>query len=126
MAQSGSWCRVDSCGVHQNIKDISPNAKFCHSTETEEPWRALEHLRTLCRISSSQRVHTLIYEASQILLKDPSHDIPAEVYFSRTPTETCGTSSSEAKIETIPVVVPPFVSSDTKLEEKMPATSDTP
>ena len=39
--------------------------------------RKLEHSQTLCNIRSSQRVHTLIFEVSQILLKDPSHDISA-------------------------------------------------
>ena len=33
MAQSGSWCKVDSCDVHLNICDISLNEKVCHSTE---------------------------------------------------------------------------------------------
>ena len=37
-----------------------------------------------------------------------------------------GTSSSGANTETIPVVEPPIVSSDTKMEEPMPVTSDTP
>ena len=37
-----------------------------------------------------------------------------------------GTSSSGANIETILVVEPPIVSSDTKMEEPMPVTSDTP
>ena len=44
----------------------------------------------------------------------------------RTLTETSGTSSSEAKTETIPVVEPPIGSSDTKLEDPIPVTSDTP
>ena len=46
--------------------------------------------------------------------------------FLRTPTEVSGTSSSGANTETIPVVEPPIVSSDTKMEEPMPVTSDTP
>ena len=69
MAQSGSWCKVDSCGVHRNTCEISPNAKVCHSVETKEPRRELEHSQT-----SSQRVRP-------ILLKDPSHDISAEDFF---------------------------------------------
>ena len=36
-----------------------------------------------------------------------------------------GTSSSGANTETIPVVEPPIVSSDTTMEEPMPVTSDT-
>ena len=33
MTQSGSWCKVDSCGAHLNICDFSLNAKVCHSIE---------------------------------------------------------------------------------------------
>ena len=50
-----------------------------------------------------------------------SHSDPPE-----SPTGTSGTSSSEAKTETIPVDEPPIVSRDTKLEDPMPVTSDTP
>ena len=46
--------------------------------------------------------------------------------FLRTPTETSGTSSSGANTETILVVELPIVSSDTKMEEPMPVTPDTP
>ena len=40
--------------------------------------------------------------------------------------ETSGTSSSEAKAETIPVDESPIDSSDTKLKDPIPVTSDTP
>ena len=42
MAQSGSWCKVDSCDVHRNICDISLNEKVCHSIEKKESKKKLE------------------------------------------------------------------------------------
>ena len=47
------------------------------STETET-WRKLERSQTLHRTSNSRRVHTLIFEASPILLMGQSRDISVE------------------------------------------------
>ena len=126
MAQFGSWCVVDSCGVHLNICDIFLNERVCHSIETKKSKSDLEHSQTLYRIASSLREHTLIFEVSVILLMGQSRDISVVFFFLRTPMETSGTSSSEAKAETIPVDESPIDSSDTKLEDPMPVKSDTP
>ena len=80
-------CMVRSCdssgsGKGPKHEEAHANAKVYHSTETKKPRRELEHLQTFCRISSSQTVHTLIFEVNPILLKDPSRDISAEEFFS--------------------------------------------
>ena len=80
-AQSGSWCKVDSCDVHRNTCDISLNEKVCHSIEKKESMKKLEHSQTLYRISSSQREHTLIFEVNPTLLKGQSRDISVVEFF---------------------------------------------
>ena len=91
MAQSGSWCRVDFCDVHLNTCDITANVKVCRSTETKETRTKLE--RSLTR---SQHDPPDVSE--------PRH--PSENFFVRTPTEMPGSSSSEMRTETKPVVEP--------------------
>ena len=81
VAQSGSWCKVDSCDVHLNIWDISLNEKVCRSIEKKESKKKLEHSQTLYRISSSQTEHTLIFEVNPILLKGQSRDISVVDFF---------------------------------------------
>ena len=81
MAQTGSWCRNDFCDVYLNTCDISANVKVCRLIETKGTRIKLERSPTLFRISVSRKAHTLIFEASMILLTGPVRDTSVEFFF---------------------------------------------
>ena len=119
-------CKVDSCDVHLNICDISLNEKVCHSIETkgvEERARTFTDIVQVFKFSKGTHVD-LRSQSDQREGSEPRH-LSGRIFL-RTSTEMSGRSSSGANTETIPVVEPPHVSSDTQMEDPMPVTSDTP
>ena len=108
--------------LHLNICDLSLNEKVRHSIETKESRTFTDIVQDF---KCSKGTHVDLRSQSD----PPEGSEPRHLsgrFFLRTATEVSGTSSSGANTETIPMVEPPFVSSDTKMEESMPVTSDTP
>ena len=112
--------------MHGNIFDISLNEKVCHSIEKKG---VEEKARTFTDIVQdfkfSKGTHVDLRSQSDPPEGSELRHLSGRIFL-RTPTEVSGTSSSGANTETIPVVGPPVASSDTKTDESMPFTSDTP
>ena len=92
MAQSGSWCKVDSCDVHLNICDISLNEKVCHSI----PRKSRTFTDIVQDFKFSKGTHVDLRSQSD----PPEGSEPRHLsgrFFLRTPTEMSGTSSSGAR-----------------------------
>ena len=87
MAQSGSWCKVDSCDVHLNICDIFLNEKVCHSIEkkgVEEKARTFTDIVQDFKFSKGTHVD-LRSQSDPPEGSEPRH--LSGRFFLRTPTE---------------------------------------